>query len=759
MAVLKLKNDKLVGVGAGKEGEKIVTTGNTGGAVKTRFGTIDEPTRVKRGTTGTTATTTQAVKTATGYGNALVGKEGEKVVPGGLGTTTAVTPTQTTPVQTTANQSVYKAGDAGHDANNALIGVTTDQKTGNTLDPNGKPINGIQLRDWTTDKTDWLSLAKNAGSTEEMHQYLYNHQLQSEAQGRPVDKNAVSEATNAYYANRPVDFKAADGSVKSGYYGQDENGVYGYFKDPQRTQKWEGEFDVRPGTLGYLKETDPYAYSRAIGDITPTQIKAGEPVNWTDLATGKTGTGAPAGYDPEGKTTAERLGGTTGAGESPVTPTTQSGNGGSGGNDGNGITGGVGGGTGGGVPSVTGGQTVNQTQNSAIDDLVNKLMSLYGENGSYAQALAAQQAAQQAATQQAINDLEGQKSSIGDQYAAMYRQLYRDNMNSQKNLDQVLAAQGLTGGAAESTRLGYATSYADALRQGEEQRIAALNELDRAIVNAQLSGDISSAEAAAAMQQARTDNYASVLRTLINRGDTLAAQEWQRQYQLGRDAVNDSRYNDELAYSRYRDTVGDRRYADETAYSRYRDTVGDARYADELAYSRAMQEAQQTAQAQQSAYAQALNEAKTRASLGDYGGYADLGFDVSGMTQTRGYTPTFSVAQLQKELDYARKNGTALSPTALRDYEYYYGAPYNTGGVPKSGTASGGVSDNNAGLTNSDVASIQAAYQALGYNIAADGYWGPDSQAKTGIPDAATAREALAYYAGRTQNGRIDSIA
>jgi len=730
MAVLKLKNDKLVGVGAGKEGEKIVTTGNTGGTVKTRFGTIDEPTRVKRDTTGTTATTTQAVKTATGYGNTLVGKEGEKVVPGGLGTTTAVTPTQTTPAQTTANQSIYSAGDIGHDANNALIGVTTDQKTGNTLDPNGKPINGIQLRDWTTDKTDWLSLAKNAGSTEEMHQYLYNHQLQSQAQGRPVDKNAVSQATNAYYANRPVDFKAADGTVKSGYYGQDENGVYGYFKDPQHTQKWEGEFAYRPGTIGYLKETDPYAYSRAIGDITPTQIKAGEPVSGTSVA-----------------------------GESSVTPTTRSGNGGSGGNDGNGITGGVGGGTGGGVPSVTGGQTVNQTQNSAIDDLVSKLMELYGENGSYAQALAAQQAAQQAATQQAINDLEGQKSSIGDQYAAMYRQLYRDNMNSQKNLDQVLAMQGLTGGAAESTRLGYATSYADALRQGEEQRIASLNELDRAIVNAQLSGDISSAEAAAAMQQARTDNYASVLRTLINRGDTLAAQEWQRQYQLGRDAVNDNRYADELAYSRYRDTVGDRRYADETAYSRYRDTVGDSRYADELAYARAMQEAQQQAQAQQSAYAQALNEAKTRASLGDYGGYADLGYDVSGMTQQTGYTPTYTVAQLQKEIDRYYKQGTPLSATALRDYEYYNGQPFGTSSGASSGTSAGGIRYNNGGLTNSDVASIQAAYQALGYNIAADGYWGPDSQAKTGIPDAATAREALAYYAGRTQNGRADYIA
>ena len=45
-------------------------------------------------------------------------------------------------------------------------------------------------------------------------------------------------------------------------------------------------------------------------------------------------------------------------------------------------------------------------------------------------------------------------------------QLYIDRMNNQKEIDQRMAAQGITGGAAESTLLGLGTQYEDALRQG-----------------------------------------------------------------------------------------------------------------------------------------------------------------------------------------------------------------------------------------------------------------------------------------------------
>ena len=108
-----------------------------------------------------------------------------------------------------------------------------------------------------------------------------------------------------------------------------------------------------------------------------------------------------------------------------------------------------------------------------------ELQQLYGEQGSYAQALAAQQEANRANVQKAVGSLQDQKRDTETSYANMFRQLYLNKMKSQKNIGQQLAAQGKTGGAAESTMLGLDTSYSDALRQGEQGRIGALGDLDR----------------------------------------------------------------------------------------------------------------------------------------------------------------------------------------------------------------------------------------------------------------------------------------
>ena len=86
-------------------------------------------------------------------------------------------------------------------------------------------------------------------------------------------------------------------------------------------------------------------------------------------------------------------------------------------------------------------------------------------------------------------------------------------------------AGGVTGGAAETTRLGYDTAYEDALRQGEQGRISALGSLDQAIADTRLNGDIESANAAAAAAKEQADAYADTLKYLINRQDKLDAQQ------------------------------------------------------------------------------------------------------------------------------------------------------------------------------------------------------------------------------------------
>lgn len=140
-------------------------------------------------------------------------------------------------------------------------------------------------------------------------------------------------------------------------------------------------------------------------------------------------------------------------------------------------------------------------------------------------ALAEQRSAQEAAVRKAVNALEGQRETTEAQYGDLFRQLYLDKMNSQKNMDQRLAARGVTGGAAETTRLGYDTAYEDALRQGEQGRISALNSIDRAITDARLSGDVASAEAAARAAQEQTSAYADALKYLINRQDAIDARQ------------------------------------------------------------------------------------------------------------------------------------------------------------------------------------------------------------------------------------------
>lgn len=166
--------------------------------------------------------------------------------------------------------------------------------------------------------------------------------------------------------------------------------------------------------------------------------------------------------------------------------------------------------------------TIGAQGNGASEELEalrRELQQLYGEQGSYAQALAAQQEANRANVQKAVGSLQDQKRDTETSYANMFRQLYLNKMKSQKNIGQQLAAQGKTGGAAESTLLGLDTSYSDALRQGEQGRIGALGDLDRAITDAELTGDIANAELAAANAKERTDSYADVLRDLMDRYD------------------------------------------------------------------------------------------------------------------------------------------------------------------------------------------------------------------------------------------------
>ena len=161
--------------------------------------------------------------------------------------------------------------------------------------------------------------------------------------------------------------------------------------------------------------------------------------------------------------------------------------------------------------------------------LENQLMGLYGDGGSYTAAQQQLKNLTNAQTAAARSGYEGEQENVNRSYADMARQLYINRENAQKNIGQQMAAQGITGGAAESTLLGLNTSYQEALRQNEQERIAMIDELERAIVKAQLEGDIAYAQQALQMEQNRIDNQANMMQYMLSRQDDAAAQAYSQQ--------------------------------------------------------------------------------------------------------------------------------------------------------------------------------------------------------------------------------------
>ena len=334
-------------------------------------------------------------------------------------------------------------------------------------------------------------------------------------------------------------------------------------------------------------------------------------------------------------------------------------------------------------------------------ELANLRQQLLDQQDSYAKILAEQQRAQQAAVQQAVNGLEAQKTTTNDTYNQYFRQAYIDKMNAQKNIDQRLAAQGITGGAAESTLLGLNTSYADALRSMEQGRIRDLEGLDRAITDARLTGDIEGANAAANTIREQTASYSDTLRYLLDQAE---AQNVRQNAYDREDAASSRAWAQQLALN-----------ALNNGYMPDSDTLEAANMSAD--YAAAILDAINRQKAQ--------DQADWRAGYGDYGGLNDLGVDTSnltaqqalqlaamrrqGTTTTSPSTPRYSQAQAEMALQ-AALNGDYSGQSVI---ESYYNMPLQTvldaseqTSQPQTQTAStGGM---NESLFNQEARTIMA---------------------------------------------------
>lgn len=109
----------------------------------------------------------------------------------------------------------------------------------------------------------------------------------------------------------------------------------------------------------------------------------------------------------------------------------------------------------------------------------------------------AQKAAILASVERGKSQLSGQKSGINQSADELARQAYIMKMQTQNTLPQVLAAQGQSGGATESANIALGATYGNQVNSINQQKANQLKEIDDAINQLVISGDISIAEAAA----------------------------------------------------------------------------------------------------------------------------------------------------------------------------------------------------------------------------------------------------------------------
>jgi hypothetical protein len=168
------------------------------------------------------------------------------------------------------------------------------------------------------------------------------------------------------------------------------------------------------------------------------------------------------------------------------------------------------------------------------------LMSALQEQ--YRQALASNDAITAASVQQAINQLNAQKQQLGQQYDQLAKQLYIDRRMGEKNLPQQMAALGYTGGLTESSMLGLATNYQQALASNERTRLQGYNNIEQQIADAQLTGEIARAQNAQQIGQNYFSNYASVVQAMQNQANA------DRQYGFQQQQFGYEKQQDALAY-------------------------------------------------------------------------------------------------------------------------------------------------------------------------------------------------------------------
>ncbi len=156
-----------------------------------------------------------------------------------------------------------------------------------------------------------------------------------------------------------------------------------------------------------------------------------------------------------------------------------------------------------------------------------------------------------AALEAARGNLDSQKGQINQQYDDLARQLYIQRRMNERDLPEKMAAMGYTGGITESSALGLQTSYAEALRQGETQRINTIASLEQAIRQAELEGNRELAAQLSSLAQSTMGLYADALAQIQSQANT----NLQFRYQQMQDALAQRNWYQQFLYNQEQDKL------------------------------------------------------------------------------------------------------------------------------------------------------------------------------------------------------------
>ena len=106
-----------------------------------------------------------------------------------------------------------------------------------------------------------------------------------------------------------------------------------------------------------------------------------------------------------------------------------------------------------------------------------------------------------ASVDQAVKGYQGQIDTTNQQSDELARQAWVAKRLAEKNLGQQLSASGYSGGMADSQKISLESDYQGQLTDIEKQRLQTVKDLESAITNAQLTGDMQAAQELSAMLQ------------------------------------------------------------------------------------------------------------------------------------------------------------------------------------------------------------------------------------------------------------------